>query len=206
MTLNTEPYLQRKKLPHEIPPWVPQGARHYITINCRQRGANILCREQVAGSLMRSAEAYEIHRRWYLWLMLIMPDHIHLIATFDLNRGIRRIVSAWKSYQTKTHGIEWQSDFFEHRLRDEAEFIEKASYIHMNPVRKGLISTAEKWPYVIERNTLWTQNGSAGTPRPTMRHDKEIGRAKASAFAARHSVTSARRRPTEPERMKEKKT
>jgi len=154
MVLNTAIYPQRKKLPHEIPPWVSQGARHYITINCRQRGTDALCRAPVANDLLKGGEAYEDLGRWYLWMLLIMPDHIHLIATFDLNRGVRHTVSAWKSYQAKTYGIEWQSDFFEHRLRDEAEFIEKASYIRMNPVRKGLISMAEKWPYVIDRNVL----------------------------------------------------
>jgi REP element-mobilizing transposase RayT len=154
MVLNAGIYPQRKKLPHEIPSWVTQGARHYITINCRQRGTERLCLEPVARALLKGGESYEDLRRWHLWIMLIMPDHIHMIATFDLNRGTRHTISAWKSYQAKTHGIEWQSDFFEHRLRNEAEFIEKVSYIRMNPVRKGLISTVEKWPYVIDRNKL----------------------------------------------------
>lgn len=154
MVLNTGIYPQRKKLPHEIPSWVTQGARHYITINCRERGTKHLCQAPVARALLKGGESYEALGRWYLWIMLIMPDHLHLIVTLDLSRGVQTTVAAWKGYQAKKLGVDWQTGFFEHRLRNDNEYAEKAHYIRMNPVRKGLISMAEKWPYVIDRNVL----------------------------------------------------
>lgn len=117
---------QRKKLPHEVPSWVKQGARHFITINCAQKGANVPCHGTTADMLLESARFYESIERWYLWLILVMPDHMHLIAAFDLQHGIKNTVGDWKRYQTTHLNIEWQSDFFEHRLRDESEFEEKA--------------------------------------------------------------------------------
>ena len=39
--------------------------------------------------------------------------------------------------------------FFEHRLRKEESFREKADYILANPVRAGLVERAEDWPYVF---------------------------------------------------------
>ena len=60
-------------------------------------------------------------------------------------------VAAWKGYQAKALKLKFQSGFFEHRLRDEAEFAEKAAYIRENPVRKGLITDATSWPYFYAR-------------------------------------------------------
>jgi len=93
-------------------------------------------------------------KRWYLWLMLVMPDHVHVIATFDLSRGIRDTVSAWKRYQATSLGVSWQKDFFEHRLRDEDAFREKAAYIRRNPVRKELVERPEEWEYVLDRTPI----------------------------------------------------
>lgn len=143
---------KRKKLPHKIPSWVHQGERNFITINCKTRGSNELIKH--AQQLLKSAEYYDHIGRWYLWLMVIMPDHIHFIATFDLTAGLRNTVSSWKRYQTTSLGIDWQSDFFEHRLRSQAEFDEKCHYVRMNPVRKGLIKNPDDWPYVMDRRSL----------------------------------------------------
>ena len=49
---------------------------------------------------------------------------------------------------------EWQRDFFEHRLRSDESWREKADYILANPVRKGLITEVSQWPYVFFPNPL----------------------------------------------------
>jgi len=157
-----EPLPKREKLPHEIPSWVNQGARHFITINCKHRNHDELTGK--AGQLLESALYYEQNDKWHLWLMVVMPDHIHFIATFDLQQGIKPTISAWKSYQTKTLGIKWQSDFFEHRLRNQSEFDEKCHYIRTNPLRAGLIADSEDWPHVLDRISI--DGGSAGGVAP----------------------------------------
>ena len=57
----------------------------------------------------------------------------------------------WKKYLARQHQVSWQRDFFDHRLRDHQEVLEKTSYIEMNPVRKGLCERAEDWPWIIVR-------------------------------------------------------
>jgi len=49
-------------------------------------------------------------------------------------------------------GIEWQRDFFEHRLRSAESWREKADYIRANPVRKGLEAQVSQWPQVFLPN------------------------------------------------------
>ena len=141
----------RKKLPHAIPPWVEQGARHFITINTDRQNPGAQLAKRIADLILQSALFYEEVGHWYLWLMVVMPDHIHFIATFNLQEGISKIIRSWKRYHSRHYGICWQPDFFEHRLRNDDEFAEKASYIRLNPVRKGLITRVEEWPFVIDR-------------------------------------------------------
>jgi putative transposase len=81
-----------------------------------------------------------------------MPDHVHLLLSFpNTEKPIQTIVSKWKEWTAKTLKIEWERDFFEHRLRREESLREKADYILANPIRAGLVSTEEDWPYVLDR-------------------------------------------------------
>lgn len=41
----------------------------------------------------------------------------------------------------------WQRCYWEHQIRDEADFIRHFDYIHYNPVRHGLVTQAVDWPY-----------------------------------------------------------
>jgi REP element-mobilizing transposase RayT len=141
---------QRKKLPHELPPWVAQGVRHFVTINALQRANMPFGTNEIGSALLQNLLSYEDLGRWHLWLAVVMPDHLHFIATFTLKHGVAASIAAWKGYQAKVLKVEFQSGFFEHRLRDEAEFAEKCAYIRENPVRKGLVSDAASWPYLYD--------------------------------------------------------
>ena len=151
------PYPVRKQLPHRVPDWVPDHSRYFITINCRQRGRNVLCRGTRAQSLLGSIAVYEDLEKWWMHLFVVMPDHVHLIASFNKAHAIQVVLRAWKSFQARTLGIEWQADYFEHRLRDDVEFAEKAAYVRLNPVRQGLVTDWRDWPHLFQRGA-WTDS------------------------------------------------
>ena len=44
-----------------------------------------------------------------------------------------------------TDGELWQPRFFDRALRTAKEYNEKVEYIHLNPVRAGLVSRPEDW-------------------------------------------------------------
>ena len=77
-----------------------------------------------------------------------MPDHVHGIIAFPREPGMQTVVTAWKGYQAKFQGIEWQADFFDHRLRDRFSMDERISYVLQNPVRAGLCERPDDWPYI----------------------------------------------------------
>ena|SRR5215218_4805914 len=144
------PLPQRLSLPHGVPYWVdPQKEIYFITINCAVRGANQLALPQIAQSIFETVEHRQKIGLWWPYLFLVMPDHVHMLLSFPPSgKTLQSVVSQWKQWTAKQIGIEWQRDFFEHRLRRDESHREKADYILNNPLRKGLVARAQDWPFV----------------------------------------------------------
>jgi REP element-mobilizing transposase RayT len=139
---------QRKKLPHDIPSWVSDGATYFITICAWPRGANQLCHPEVATWIQESMEFRQARGEWWIHLVLLMPDHLHASMSFQRQKEMNTSIAQWKRYAAREAKIQWQSGYFEHRLRNDANGVEKAHYIRMNPVRAGLVEIPQAWPYV----------------------------------------------------------
>ena len=41
----------------------------------------------------------------------------------------------------------WQRRYWEHTLRDEADFVRHVDYIHYNPVKHGHVTRVRDWPF-----------------------------------------------------------
>ena len=84
---------------------------------------------------------------------MILPDHIHLFLALphDLKLGdwvgtLKRVVA--RSVEASGSGDPiWQRGFFDHLLRSSESYAVKWNYVRENPVRAGLVSHAEDWPY-----------------------------------------------------------
>ena len=143
----------RKRLPHTVPLWVTEGSWFFITIKCVPQGKNQLCQANIGDSVL-AAMAYNHDKLvWHCRLCLLMPDHLHAIIAFPRRPGMKMIISNWKKFVAGKLGVDWQRDFFDHRLRDHHELQEKTSYILMNPVRKGLCERAEDWVWIYRPET-----------------------------------------------------
>ncbi|HKP02398.1 MAG TPA: transposase [Chthoniobacterales bacterium] len=134
-----------------MPLWLhPSEENYFITICCRERGRNRLAKPGVAPALIETIKHRNERQLWYAHLVVIMPDHVHLLVSFgQIQMRIQCVVSKWKEWTAKSLGIRWQRDFFEHRLRKEESFREKADYILANPVRARLVERWEDWPYIF---------------------------------------------------------
>jgi len=98
-----------------------------------------------------------------LFCYCIMPNHIHLLISLNENytkkegafveRTLQNWVSAFKRYTSRVsnqlHDIKplWQANFFDHVVRKDESLVEICSYILNNPVRKGMASNWEEYPY-----------------------------------------------------------
>ena len=139
---------QRKKLPHERPLWLrPEDEIFFMPVCCEPRGKNQLCYSNIGRAIFDSVEFRNQNAVWYAHLVCLMPDHLHALISFPYERPMRQIIADWKRFLATKLKIEWQRDFFDHRLRKEESYREKADYIRANPVRAGLVTQLEEWPY-----------------------------------------------------------
>ena len=93
---------------------------------------------------------------WAVGRYVVMPDHVHFFATPAPSNvtPLHQVVGKWKEWTAKrilkvnggTAPL-WQPEFFDHLLRSEESLTEKWTYVRENPVRAGLVSRAEDWPY-----------------------------------------------------------
>ncbi len=141
---------ERKTLPHTVPGWLKGSPIFFVTICTQQRGKNQLCQPVAGQAVLSAAEYYHTIGRWHVHLLLLMPDHLHALLSFQKVESMSQVIRSWKHYLSKHHGIEWQRDYFDHRLRTDESHEEKADYIRQNPVRAGLVPSPELWPYVWE--------------------------------------------------------
>ena len=140
------------KLYHKTPAWVDKGAVFHVRIRVNDSKATPLTQESVAKALLASVRFYEETRRWYTHLFLLMPDHLHALLVFDLRAdSMAHVIGDWKGFHKRQNKVQWQENFFDHRIRNRDEFEEKAFYIRMNPVRQGLCQSAEDWRFVLDR-------------------------------------------------------
>jgi putative transposase len=96
---------------------------------------------------------YDGRGLWYLELMLLMPDHLHALIAIDGEASLSSLVSNFKRATSRFARIQWQRNYFDHRLRHDESLEEKAAYILNNPVRAGLVHNAGDWRYILDRKS-----------------------------------------------------
>ncbi len=109
----------RKKLVHTPPSWVKGGSLFFITINCLKKQESDLANVKIAYQILESVAHYHKFEKWFCRIFLVMPDHLHALLSFPADQGMAATIKAWKSYNAKTLGIQWQRDFFDHRIRND---------------------------------------------------------------------------------------
>ncbi|MDQ2692752.1 MAG: transposase [Chloroflexota bacterium] len=157
--------------------WI-EGSIFYITSNIYHR-IYVFKRPSFIIPIIDSLNYYRYQYACKLLGYVIMPDHIHLllwpqeaIKITDFMRDFKRFTSGRISRQAKIEGKAewvvrfekagseteraeykvWQDSFWEQCIYTEDFLIQKLNYIHLNPVRAGICTTAAGYPYSSYRN------------------------------------------------------
>ena len=141
--------------PQRLPWLFGEYPIYYITA-CTYNRRRILDRPDVHGSFIQfglRAREYGVSIGRYV----IMPDHIHLFAAFgpesiSLSKWMKSLKNAIsKTLKSATFAPpHWQKGFFDHVIRSAESYEQKWLYIRDNPVRAGLVESADDWPYAGE--------------------------------------------------------
>ena len=135
-----------------LPHMQVSGATYAITFRTHQsRMLPDPCRTIVLNTLR-----YWDKQRWHLLAAVVMPDHVHIIAKPLPKQGnacwdLADILHSVKSFSANeinklenTRGIKvWQTESYDHIIRDSADLVAQLAYLQNNPVKAGLISVEQ---------------------------------------------------------------
>jgi len=161
-----------------------QGGTYFFTVTLLERHGNDLLTRHIAHlreavRLVRHKHPFVIHG----WVVL--PDHLHCVI--ELPPGDSDFSTRWRLIkmnfskalpltESRTavrvrrgeRGI-WQRRFWEHLIRDDADFAAHMDYVHSNPLKHGLVERVVDWPYSTFHHLMnegvypvgWAGEGSA---------------------------------------------
>jgi putative transposase len=74
-----------------------------------------------------------------------MPDHLQMLIGVPGDAQLSRLIRDFKRITARMAKIDWQRNFFDHRVRHDESLAEKFETVCQNPVRAGLIAQGEQW-------------------------------------------------------------
>ena len=124
---------------------------YFVTLCTQDRVPWLAC-PSAHESFLKCARIASQTSRAAVGRYVLMPDHAHLFVRLALEERLGNWVSGLKrafTFAVKEAALDakWQAGFFDHVLRHAESYGEKWEYVRQNPVRKGLVSKPEDWPY-----------------------------------------------------------
>ena len=135
------------RLHHNTPGWVKDGSIFHIRFRVDESQPKPLTTPVLAAALLKSVQLYHASGKWWCKLFLLMPDHLHALLVFPRETGMAATNRGWKRGTARLHGVNWQENFFDHRIRSDKLESETWDYIRRNPVVKGLCPNEDSWTH-----------------------------------------------------------
>ncbi|MGQ0802044.1 MAG: REP-associated tyrosine transposase [Pseudomarimonas sp.] len=149
-----EPAFRRRPV-HWFPDSNHESPLVFITC-CTKNRRPCLARDTIHAALRL---AWQAANAWQVGRYVVMPDHIHLFcAPKSCDTSLGKWMAFWRSLTTRSLSDEsgnlWQREYWDRQLRRQDSYAEKWEYVRNNPVRAGLVSKSEDWPFQGEMNRL----------------------------------------------------
>lgn len=158
---------------------------YFFTLRLSRRDDDALLRHITA---LRQAMRETLARKPFrIDAIAILPDVLHTVWTLppdDTDYGNR--IGMWKGRFSRhlppaphrslrqikrgEKGI-WQRRFWEHRIRDPADFERHCSLVHLSPVHAGYCDRPEAWPYSSYRRACSGQAALQGAEAGPLEED-----------------------------------
>ena len=147
---------------------MPNYRRALIPGGCFFFTVNLLNRRQtlLVDHIARLREAVAATRQSYPFTidaLVVLPDHLHAVWTLptgdcDFSTRWRLIKSRFAKALPKQERLNavrvarsergiWQRRFWEHLIRDEADYTRHVEYCYINPLKHRLVMRVQDWPY-----------------------------------------------------------
>lgn len=144
------------------------GGTYFFTVNLLDRRSNLLVDR--IDLLRHAVSTVRLERPFTIHAWVVLPDHMHVLWTLpdgdcDFSTRWRLIKSRFSrrlagfrggsmSRRSRGERSVWQRRFWEHLVRDDADFDRCFDYIHFNPVKHGYVERVADWPYSTFRDCV----------------------------------------------------
>jgi putative transposase len=137
------------------------GATYFFTVNLADRRSHLLT-DRI--DLLRAAyRMTTLEHPVACDAIVVLPDHLH--AVWTLPPGDADFSERWRKIKARfSHGVGqlmprsaskvvkretgvWQRRFWEHCIRDDADYASHVAYCWGNPVKHGVVERAVDWPF-----------------------------------------------------------
>jgi putative transposase len=155
------------------------GGFHFVTFSCYRRLPYL--GSAVSRNLFeQSLEVMRVRYEFRVIGYVLMPEHIHMLVSEPGKALLSKAIQALKlsvSVQSRERPF-WQARYYDFNVRSEEKPEEKLSYMHRNPVERGLVRRPEDWPWSsyrhyatgepgsVEFESFWTQARREGLADP----------------------------------------
>ncbi len=157
----------RRRVPDYRRSRVP-GGTYFFTVVLADRRSTLLVDR--VDALREAVRATREARPFRVDAWVVLPEHLHCIWTLPpgdsdfpgrLQAIKRRFSGAIPAMEARSavrarrgeRGI-WQRGYWEHTIRDEADYAAHMDYVHFNPVRHGHVAAPGDWPFSTFRRCL----------------------------------------------------
>ncbi len=160
-------YPERRR--HRLPMAYYTDADHVFmfTLCARQHGSPF-ARGSLATAIVDALLWRKTHHAWTMFCYCLMPDHLHFVVRLSRDEkrlynagargwmpaGLLDQIGAFKRYTTTQiwyaqggTGALWQRSSYDRTMRADEPIDEAVHYVLNNPVRRGLVSRWEEYPY-----------------------------------------------------------
>ena len=138
------------------------GGTYFFTVNLLQRNDNDLLVRHI-GALRHAVKSVKARHPFHIHAWVVLPEHLHCVielppgdSDFSTRWRLMKIVFSKSLPKTERRsrvrlkrgerGI-WQRRFWEHLITNEVDYLAHMDYVHINPVKHGLVSRVVDWPF-----------------------------------------------------------
>jgi len=129
--------------------WSQQGRDYFLTI-CLRRPLCGLIDNPVSRRISAESARLENEGCWHVRTSVIMPDHVHFLATLIGAASLSDTLRLFKgrlSPALRTAKLQWHPNFYDRCMRMGDDLLPVFLYIFLNPYRANLANMqTEKWP------------------------------------------------------------
>jgi len=138
------------------------GGSYFFTVCLERRGPGGMLVRHV-DALREAVRAVRAARPFRIDAWVVLPDHMHAVWTLPPGDGDyagRWRLIKWRfsravppdgalspARQARGERGLWQRRYWEHAIRDDGDYARHVDYVHVNPLKHGLVARVADWPH-----------------------------------------------------------